>query len=226
MSKNTPTPRKGSSKTTKATRKAATRYGSASEEIEAIETAAGEVGTAAHRHFFNIRDMPRFIREACADATARACAQLNLPNPDETTDDLVAFQRMIDLFNATGDEFTPSPQRLIRYAPEIEARRDDYKILAVSILNMLELTLDRVDDTLDIDPPNLFDNEPRRGILFNAFDEHIDALNKSITGSGIHCQREFLTIIYPELRLYYDNYRIEAKKGADRVREDLEGGAK
>jgi hypothetical protein len=103
------TPRKAVRKVsdeTGKTVKTAARHGSASAEIEAIEDAAGEVGTIASRHFFNIDEMPRFIREACADATARASACLNLPNPDETTDDLVAFQQMIDLFKATGDEFT------------------------------------------------------------------------------------------------------------------------
>jgi hypothetical protein len=181
-----------------------TRHGSASEEIEAIELAAGEIGTIAHRHFFNIDDMPRFIRDACADAIARACAQLNLPNPDETMDDLVAFQQMIDLFKATGDEFTLAPPRFIQYPPEIEARRADYETLAENLISMIGLSINRVSGTLDVAPPDVMHDEPSGSILIDAIHAHTTALFENIN-QGLTFEESFLRTLYIELRLYYDH---------------------
>ncbi len=96
----------------KSTRKKSTKktaqaepFTSASLAAEDIEEPAGEMGRIAHIFFFSSRDFPPFLRAAVEDAIARAAVKLNLPNPDETKDDRTAFQQLIDLFRAAGDDF-------------------------------------------------------------------------------------------------------------------------
>jgi hypothetical protein len=98
----------------KSTRKTATKktakgkaeaFTSASNATEDIEEAAGETGRIAHLLFFTYREQPAFIRDAITNALGRAAAALSLPNPDETEDDRTAYQQLIDLVNAAGDDF-------------------------------------------------------------------------------------------------------------------------
>jgi hypothetical protein len=88
----------------KSTRKTSTKK-TAKGKAEDIEEAAGETGRIAHLLFFTYREQPAFIRDAITNALGRAAAALSLPNPDETEDDRTAYQQLIDLVNAAGDDF-------------------------------------------------------------------------------------------------------------------------
>ena len=90
---------------------------SASNAAEDIEEAAGETGRIAHLLFFTYREQPAFIRDAITNALGRAAAALSLPNPDETEDDRTAYQQLIDLVNAAGDDFKlPAADELRSFA--------------------------------------------------------------------------------------------------------------
>ena len=104
-------------------------------------------------------------------------------------------------------------QRLIRYAPEVEARRADYETLAECFINMIPLETERHPNTLDVVPAGWNMDEAEPHILINAFNEHIQAVLDSITDAALNFNADFLRFIYPELRLYYDQQMFEHRAG-------------
>jgi hypothetical protein len=100
------TPKKATSKR-KASREPLT---SASIAAEEIEEEAGDVGRVAHICFFSTWEFPPFLRDGIKDLIARAAAQLNMPDPEQTKDDRTAYRQLCELFRATGDAFKlPTP---------------------------------------------------------------------------------------------------------------------
>ena len=147
-SQKTTTPRQRSAKKTTARRQTINQRAqaiiadtSASNAAEDIEEAAGETGRIAHLLFFTYREQPAFIRDAITNALGRAAAALSLPNPDETEDDRTAYQQLIDLVNAAGDDFKlPAADELRSFAHHLaEAIRiaRDNPILPARLYNDL-----------------------------------------------------------------------------------------
>jgi len=175
----------------KSTRKTSTKktakgkaeaFTSASNTAEDIEEAAGETGRIAHLLFFTYREQPAFIRDAITNALGRAAAALSLPNPDETEDDRTAYQQLIDLVNAAGDDFKLPAQltaadelrsfahhlaealRIARYSPMIPA----------SLYNGLANALNDFENDLP-SLTRLCESEPHILLTLNAFIEQTAA---------------------------------------------------
>ncbi len=110
----------------------------------------------------------------------------------------------------------PTPQPLIRYAPEVEARRADYQALAECFISMIPLETERHLNTLDVVPAGWNMDEAEPHILISAFNEHIQAVLDSITDAALNFDSDFLRFIYPELRLYYDQKMFEHRGGVFR----------
>jgi hypothetical protein len=92
--------------TRKGTAKQAEPFTTASKRVEDIEEEAGDVARVAHICFFATDECPPFLRDTINDAIARAAKQLNMPDPDETKDDEASYRQLIELFKATGEDFT------------------------------------------------------------------------------------------------------------------------
>lgn len=103
-------------------------------------------------------------------------------------------------------------QPLVRYAPEIEARRADYQVLAENMIALIALDMNRLPQTLDIVPPGVLGDEPPEHILLNAINDHINSLFENYRQSLI-LNEDFLRIFYVELRLYYDQEMLKISAG-------------
>ncbi len=188
-SQKTTTPRQRSAKKTTARRQTINQRAqaiiadtSASNAAGDIEEAAGETGRIAHLLFFTYREQPAFIRDAITNALGRAAAALSLPNPDETEDDRTAYQQLIDLVNAAGDDFKLPAQltaadelrsfahhlaeaiRIARYSPMIPA----------SLYNGLANALNDFENDLP-SLTRLCESEPHILLTLNAFIEQTAA---------------------------------------------------
>lgn len=110
MSKHTPTRRKGSTKTTTATKKtnpkASTTTASDTElEIERIANEEGDIGNAALNLYFTINYAPPFLYRAVLAALAQAATSLNLPPFTDEGYSVEQFTRLLNLFKATDEGF-------------------------------------------------------------------------------------------------------------------------
>lgn len=75
-------------------------------QIDRIASERGTVGNAAQNFYYTIYYAPPFLTRVTLDTLAQAAAKLNLPPFTDEGDEAEQFTRLVNLFEATSDDFT------------------------------------------------------------------------------------------------------------------------
>jgi len=89
-------------------------------QIDEIAAKHGDIGNAAQNFYYTIYYAPPFLSRVTLDTLNQAAAKLNLPPFTDEGDEAEQFTRLVNLFEATGGNFT-----LDAITPESERATSD-----------------------------------------------------------------------------------------------------
>lgn len=168
--------------------------------------------------FWNGRaDAPEWFTDALVDAVAQMAAHFDLPDPFHEPDEKDQIEPLERLCERAGQQFSlrDLPYTLAHlpaYPSEIEANRTYYQQEADLLIQLMDLETDHVRPLLDVKPEGILNDEPSPNILWQAIQDHIDALFQGILHNyGV----DFLRTFYPDLRLYYDKQMLRNHKSSE-----------
>lgn len=107
----------------------------------------------------------------------------------------------------TSKKQTPAP--FITYAPEVEARRAEYRQVGAALAGLLHVQYRNAPEVLDIPPAGVLTDKHDPYILWTAIGEHLAALFADLS---LEYGEDFWATLYPELRLYLDQQRFELRR--------------